>query len=137
VGAQRALVVSVLVGTGVVLTFAMFYPCASIADVSSHRLGPADLTVAVIATFVAILTSTRPGRQLLGRDVRGPVKQDRAGGGSRRPWAGRAPERSHRSAKVRSWSLARSARCSPSPGPPDLLALGRLAVSTEWVPRRA
>ena len=102
---------------GSVLIFAIFRSRGSVAGTSSHRLGPAAyLAVGAIAVLVAILMATRRGRELFDRDralprATGAASDDRA----RWPRRGRVPERSGRSAKVRSWSPAWSARCWPFP----------------------
>jgi hypothetical protein len=120
-----SLVVSV---GGSVLIFTAFQSRASVAGTSSHRLGPAAyLTVGAIAVAVAILMTSRRGRELLDRDrsASGRTRSHKRPGSAT---VARTRARAERSLGEGSLVVACVVGALLAvPGPFDLLALGRLA----------
>jgi len=120
---------SLLVSIGSsVLIFAVFQARSSIGGTSSHRLGaPAYLAVGAIALLLAILMTSRRGRELIDRDrlpPRRPQRRKRPGSVA----AARTRERAERALSEGSLVVAGLAGALLAiPGPFDLLALGRLA----------
>ncbi len=111
-----------------VLIFTAFQARGTVAGTSSHRLGPAAyLTFGAIAVLVAMLMTSRRGRELLGR--RGSVSGRPRG--RRRPGStavARTRARAERSLNEGSLAVACVVGAVlAAPGPFDLLALGRLA----------
>ncbi|HUA46641.1 MAG TPA: GAP family protein [Solirubrobacteraceae bacterium] len=111
-----------------VLIFAVFQSRGSVAGTSSHRLGPAAyLTFGTIAVFVAILMTSRRGRELFHRerpasDRRRPRRRLRS------ETVARTRARAERSLSDGSLVIAGLVGVLLGvPGPFDLLALGRLA----------
>ena len=125
-----SLVVSVV---GSVLIFVAFQSRASVAGTSSHRLGPAaSLTVGAIAVLVAVVMTSRRGRELLGRYRPGSDRpaSDRPRARGRRGSAAVARTRARAERSLGEGSLAVACVVGAFlavPGPFDLLALGRLA----------
>jgi Sap, sulfolipid-1-addressing protein len=120
---------SMLVSVGSsALIFAAFQSRETVAGTSSNRLGPAAyLTVGVIAVLVAILMTSRRGRELFDRDrsASGPPKR-RWRPGTTAVASTRA--RAERSLNEGSLLVACVVGAVLAvPGPFDLLALGRLA----------
>ena len=109
-----------------VLIFAVFQSRGSVAGTSSQRLGPsAYLAVGAIAVLVALLITTRRGRELLDRD--GPAlhrgKRPRPGSAA----AARTRARAERALSEGSVVVACLVGALLAvPGPFDLVALGRL-----------
>jgi hypothetical protein len=120
-----SLVVSLASG---VVIFAVFQSQESIAGTRSNRLGPAAyLAFGAIAVFVAILVSTRRGRELVDRgrprSIR-PTARPRPGSTA----LARARARAEQSLSEGSLMVACLVGAVLAvPGPFDLLALGRLA----------
>jgi hypothetical protein len=111
-----------------VLISAVFQSRGSIGGTSSHRLGPAAyLSVGAIALILAVVMTTRRGRELLGRSR---SRSDRPGP-RRRPGsaaAARTRERAELALSEGSLVVALLAGALLAiPGPFDLIALGRLA----------
>lgn len=113
---------------GSVLIFVAFQSRASVAGTSSHRLGPAAyLTVGAIAVLVAIVLTSRRGRELLGRH-RPASDRPRARGRRGSAAVARTRARAERSLGEGSLVVACVVGAFLAvPGPFDLLALGRLA----------
>jgi hypothetical protein len=121
---------SLLVSVGSsVLIFALFQSHASFAGTSSRHLGPeAYFTVGAIAVAVAMLMSTRRGRELLNRSrSSSPRPRKRLSLGS----AAIARTRARAEGSLNEGSIAVACLVGALlalPGPFDLIALGRLAT---------
>jgi Sap, sulfolipid-1-addressing protein len=111
-----------------VLVFAAFQSRGTVAGTSSHRLGPAAyLTSGAIAVSVAILMTSRRGRELVHRErpASGRTRPRRRPGSAA---VARTRERAERSLSDGSLVIACVVGALLGvPGPFDLLALGRLA----------
>jgi hypothetical protein len=118
--------VSVSVGSGV-LIFAIFRSRGSVAGASSHRLGPAAfLVIGAIAVALAILVASRPGRELIGRDL--PFPRPRARNPDRSATVSRMKSKAEHALRDGSIAVAVVVGALLAlPGPFDLVALGHLA----------
>lgn len=119
-----------------VAILAVFRSRGSIAGTSSSRLSPAAyMIVGGLALILAILASTRRGRELLGRDR----PRIRLGGRDKRPGSDsptRTRSRAEQALREGSRPIAAGVGAILGvPGPFDLLALGHLARGgyTRWV----